>query len=209
MYMMNCHPKLIIVIFLLVTVVGLNAQVKSGYTIGLNMSTMTLKISGVSPVQEAITGIHIGRIYDIPFKSYFALEPGFLFSAKGTFYKIDTAEYVLSPIYIELPVLANFAIGSEVIKISFFSGPYIAYGLGGMAESEGENKKIKFGSGNKDDIKPFDLGLNFGVGINFKGVMISGRYESGLINLSPLSLVDSEMKNKVYAISLILLFESR
>jgi hypothetical protein len=188
---------------------GLNAQVKSGYTIGLNIATMTLKIPGVLPVQEAVKGIHFGRIYDIQFTSYFTVQSGFLFSAKGTFYKIDTAEYSISPIYIELPVLANFAIGSDAIKISFFSGPYIAYGLGGLVESEGENKKIHFGSGSQDDIRPFDLGLNFGVGINFKGLMISGRYESGLINLSPMSFGDSEMNNKVYAISLILLFEGR
>jgi len=206
---MNCHPRLIIVVFLAVAVVGLNAQVKSGYTIGLNISNMSLKTSGVLPEQEAITGIHIGLIYDIPLKRCFSLQSGLLFSAKGTFYKINTAEYFISPIYIELPLLANFAIGSDVIKVSFFSGPYIAYGLGGLAESEGENKKIKFGSGNQDDIRPFDLGLIFGIGINFKGLMISGRYESGLANLSPLLLDESEMKNKVYAISLVLLFEGR
>jgi hypothetical protein len=55
-------------------------------------------------------------------------------------------------------------------------------------------------------LKPFDIGLNFGAGINIKGLMISAQYGIGLANLSPVTIGDSEMKNKVIGISISSLF---
>ena len=80
---MKSYLKFSFEIFLLVAFTDLHAQIKSGYIIGLNLSTMTLKSSGKSIEPKTMTGVHLGSIFGIHLKSNFALEPGLLFSAKG------------------------------------------------------------------------------------------------------------------------------
>jgi hypothetical protein len=159
----------------------MHAQIKSGYMIGLNLSTMTLKISGKSFEPEIMTGIHVGRIIEVPLRGNFTLQSGLLFSAKG----------------------------SDAVKISLLAGPYFACGIGGNKESGGELKKISFGSDENRDLRLFDIGLNFGAGLIIKGLLISAQYELGLANLSPSTKVDTEMKSKVIGISVTTLFAGK
>ena len=190
-------------IFLFIVFTDVQAQVIPGYIFGLNLSTITLKTKGISTKPETPIGIHFGGFFDIPLNDNLGLEPALLFSAKGSNYKIDSVEYSLSPIYIEVPVMAVYSFGSDAIKISLFAGPYFACGVGGYKiESGGELKKINFGSGRNNDLRPFDIGINFGAGINFKGLLISAQYGIGLSNLSPVTLDVQEMKNRVVGISI-------
>jgi hypothetical protein len=205
----NSLLKSALAIALMVAFTDLHAQIKSGYTIGLNLSTMTMSTSGKSFEPETMTGIHVGRIIEIPLKGNFSLKSGLLFSAKGSVYKTDTVEFSFSPVYIEVPVKIAFSIGSEVIKISLFTGPYFACGIGGNKESGGELEKIRFGSGENRDLRLFDIGLNFGSGVTIKGFMISAQYDLGLANISPAINVDSEMKSKVIGISITTLFAGK
>ena len=122
-----------------------------------------------------------------------------MFSAKGTDYKIDSVRYSLSPVYIEVPLNIGYRLGN----ISLFAGPYIACGIGGLKmDAKGNLKDISFGSGDNKDMKPFDVGFNFGVGINVKGILISAQYGLGLANIAPGPTLYSEMKNKVISISI-------
>jgi hypothetical protein len=179
------------------------APVKTGYIFGLNLSTITLKINGVNSKANTPAGIHFGGFIEVPIKGRFTLQPGLLFSAKGSDYKIDTIEYSISPIYIEVPVMACYSFGSDVFKVSLFAGPYFACGVGGYKlASGGRMENISFGSGKNYDIKPFDIGFNFGAGINIKGLLISAQYGKGLVNISPVASADIEMKNKVIGISI-------
>ena len=179
------------------------AQVKTEYVFGLNLSTITLKINGVSSKASTPAGIHFGGFIEVPLNGRFTLQPGLLFSAKGSDYKVDTIEYSISPIYIEVPVIAVYSFGSDVFKISLFAGPYFACGVGGYKLGSGAGiENIRFGSGKNHDLKPFDIGLNFGAGINIKGLLISAQYGIGLANISPMASADTEMKNKVIGISI-------
>jgi hypothetical protein len=179
------------------------AQVKTEYIIGLNLSTITLKTNGVSSKASTPAGIHFGGLIEVPLKGRFTLQPGLLFSAKGSDYKVDTIEFSISPIYIEVPVNAVYSFGSDVVKISLFAGPYFACGVGGYKfESGSEIESIRFGSGKNRDLMPFDIGLNFGAGINIKGLLVSAQYGMGLANISPTASADTEMKNKVIGISI-------
>ena len=207
---MKIYLKSVLAISLSIAYINVHAQIIPEYIFGLNLSTMTLKTKGISSKPETPIGIHFGGLFKIPLKDNLALQPSLLFSAKGANYKIDSVEFSLSPIYIEVPVIVVYSFGSDEIKISLFAGPYFACGVGGYKiESGGELKKINFGSGNKNDLKPFDIGLNFGVGVNIKGLLISAQYGIGLANISPVTTVDSEMKNKVIGISLSSLFAGK
>jgi hypothetical protein len=199
---MRGYLKSAFVIFLTVVLTNLHAQVKPGYIFGLNLSTLTLKTKGISYDSKILAGIQYGGFLEIPLSDNFAFRPNLLFSAKGSNYKTDTAEFSISPIYVEVSVFAIYSIGSEVIKLSLFAGPYLACGISGYKiDTRGDMKDISFGSHEYNDLKPFDVGLNFGAGVSIKGILISAQYGMGLANLSPVTIIDSEMKNKVIGIS--------
>lgn len=181
----------------------------SGYTIGFNLSEMTYTISGKDIPSETMTGIHFGRIYDMPVKRNLSLQSGFIFTAKGSILKNDTSDFSLSPIYFEVPVHAFYSFGPEFIKISLFGGPYIACGIGGRIESGGESFSIRYGSGEGKDIRLLDMGFVAGAGLSIKGFMISAQYESGLVNISPRAKSDSEIRNNLISISITSLFEGK
>ena len=207
---MRSYLRTVLVIFLAVAYTDMHAQIKTGYIFGLNLSTITLKAKDISSAPETPVGIHFGGFFEIPLKGSFTFEPAILFSAKGSNYKIDTVEFSLSPIYIEVPVIARWSFGSEAIKISLFAGPYFACGIGGYKiEPGGELKNISYGSDENNDLKQFDIGLNFGAGVNIKGLLISAQYGLGLLNIAPASTFDTEMKNKVIGISISSLFEGK
>jgi hypothetical protein len=204
---MKIYLKSALAILLMVSFTDAQAQIKPGYIFGLNLSTVTLKTKGISSKPETPAGIHFGGFLEIPIKGNFALQPGLLLSAKGSNFKIDSTEFSLAPVYLEVPVMAVYSFGSDAVKISLFAGPYFACGIGGYKiESEGGFKYLSFGSGENKDLKPFDIGLNFGAGVNIKGFMISAQYGIGLLNILPSTTTDSEIKNKVIEISISSLF---
>jgi hypothetical protein len=188
----------------------MHAQITPGYIFGLNVSTVTLKSKGTESVPEKPVGIHFGGNFEIPVTRRFNFNPGLQLSAKGSNYSIDSVDYSLSPIYFEVPLTAIYSLGSDAIKISFLAGPYFACAVGGYKiEQGGELKNISYGSDANNDLKRFDIGLNFGAGLNIRGLMISAQYGIGLLNIAPLSTLDSEMKNKVIGISISSLFAGK
>jgi hypothetical protein len=194
----------------MVTLTDVQAQIKHGYVFGLNLSTLKLKTKDLTSKPDMPAGVHFGGFIEIPLTGPLALQSGVLFSAKGSNYKIDTTEYTLSPIYIEVPIMIACNIGSHVVKISLFAGPYFAYGLGGYKiESGSDLNKINFGNGVASDIRSVDAGVNFGAGINVKGVFVSVRYGLGLTNLAPSINAGSVMKNKVIGISFCTLIDGK
>ena len=184
----------------------LQAQIKFGPQAGVNLSTMTLSYSGMSLDPTTLIGFHAGVISEIPIIAGLSLRPGILFSSKGSKFSIMTEEGSISPGYIEVPVNVAYGIGSDALKFSIFAGPYVAYGLTGSVKSGGQSEDIVFGTGEDDDMNPFDYGVNFGVGVSLKALYISAQYGLGLAELSPDSSGDTEFKNTVIGISLAYLF---
>jgi hypothetical protein len=207
---MKNYLKSAFVIFLAIGLTDMHAQIRPGYIFGLNLSTLTLKTKGISTEPKTMIGIHYGGFYDFPVTDNFSLQPSLLFSAKGSNYKIDSVVFSISPIYLEVSVIAAYRFDLNVLKISLFAGPYFACGIGGYKiDSGGELKNINFGLGENNDLKTFDFGLNFGAGINIKGFLVSAQYGIGLANVSPVTTLDSEMKNKVIGISISSLFKGK
>jgi hypothetical protein len=208
--MMNSFLKYITAFFLFTFLADLNGQIRYGQIIGLNLSTMTMINEGKSYTPKISPGIHFGGAIELPLGRNFFFQPALLFSAKGSVYKIDTLQYSISPIYAEVPVIISYSFGSEVIKITLFAGPYFACGIGGNTLlTGGQFKNISYGSDVSNDLKRFDIGIYSGAGLNIKGFLICAQYEYGLTNLSPPVSADSEMKNRVLAISFVSAFGNR
>jgi hypothetical protein len=207
---MNIYLKPVLLISLIFVFSIISAQIKPGYIFGVNFSTITLNTKSITSSPETPVSFHFGGQLEIPIMGNLTFDPGFLLSAKGSNYKIDTVEFSLSPIYIEIPVIAMYSFGTDDIKISLFAGPYFACGIGGYKiEPGGEMQNINYGSGANDDLKTFDIGFNFGAGINFRGLLISAQYGIGLANIAPETAYDTVMKNKVIGISISSLFAGK
>ena len=75
-------------------------------------------------------------------------------------------------------------------KLLVFAGPYLGYGLSVSGDAipviiGGDvirMTKLKFGSGN-DNLKPFDFGLNGGVGYQYTNIFFKVQYNFGLANM--------------------------
>jgi hypothetical protein len=207
---MNKHIKYILAIFLTLALTETEAQIKPGYIFGLNLSTIALKNNDISSNPNMPAGIHLGVFLDIPVKGNFTFQPALVFSAKGADYGIDSVDISMAPTYMEVPLIAVYSFGSDAVKISLFAGPYFAGGIGGYKiVAGGPLKDLNFGSGENDDLRFFDIGLNFGAGVNIGGLMISAQYGIGLVNISPVTTDDMEMKNKVIGISISSLFAAK
>jgi hypothetical protein len=199
---MKDYLKYILTIFLIASSSGVYAQIKSRYTGGLNISTMKLKAEGLTSSPSTPLGIHFGYAFEIPVIRGFTFQPGVLFSAKGTYYSLDSTDHSVSPIYIEVPANAALTIGGDKIKISLLAGPYIAFGVGGTIWESGQSvKDLKFGTGAGKDISFIDAGLNFGIGVCINKFMVTFQYGIGLTNISGDNPGVSEMKNQVIGIS--------
>ena len=194
--------KCALAIFLIASSSGVYAQIKSRYTGGLNISAMKLKAEGLNSSPGTPLGIHFGYAFEIPVIRSFTFQPGVLFSAKGTNYRLDSTDHSISPIYIEIPANAALTIGGDKIKISLLAGPYIAFGVGGTIWKSGQSvKDLKFGRGAGKDISFIDAGLNFGIGVCINKFMVTFQYGMGLTNISGDDPGVTEMKNQVIGIS--------
>lgn len=207
---MKTTLKSLLVIIMMLAFTGLQAQVKFGPKVGMNLSTMTLKSSGISFDPKMLVGFHAGLISEIGLADNLKLQPGILYSSKGSKYEItlfeETFDFSMAPAFIEVPVNLMYSFGPGDTKFNVFAGPYFAYGIGGKYKSEGESEDISFGTSEDDDMKPFDIGVNFGVGVNIKGFLISAQYGLGLANLTTEDTGDTEIKNQVIGISVGYLF---
>ena len=199
---MKNFMKSALVICMMFTVTNMHAQIKIGPTAGLNLSTMTLKSMGLSLDPKTIVGFNVGVISEFNLKGNLFLQPALLFSAKGSKYSVLEEEMTITPSFIEIPVNAMYKFGSGSTKFFLNAGPYFGLAIGGKTKSGGESADIKFGSGESNDMKRFDFGLNLGAGIEIKNFLISAHYGLGLANLAPVTTDDTEVKIRVIGISI-------
>jgi len=165
-------------------------------------------------------GFHAGIFVEIPISNRFAFEPGILFLTKGYYYSdswTDSIEqeheyYEEKYLYyldIPLPFKASLEFGG--IKIFGTAGPYLGIGIGGKiydydkidgVKDESE-EKVSWGSTEgKDHLKPFDYGLTFGAGVEFKSFQLSFAYDLGLANISVYTEEGYKINNRVMLVSL-------
>jgi hypothetical protein len=206
---MKNYIRSALVIFLIVSFTDVYAQIKSGYMIGLNLSSMIYTDKGVNIAPETWAGIHFGGLFEIPVAGAFTIQTAALFSSKSTGYEIDSGQYSIGPIFIEVPIRAVLSFGSAAFRVSFFAGPYFALGIDGLMISPTNTTSMQFGSGYNHDMKPFDMGFNLGGGFSIHGLLITGQYGYGMVNLAPVTSDGSEMRNRVWSISFASLFSGK
>ena len=195
---------------------------------GLNLANISKNSSGEVDDANMLSSFHVGVMADLPVGQYFSIQPGLLFTGKGSriqsgnssdnnYYKATT-----NPLYVELPVNAVFKIPLETNSQLFVgAGPYIAMGVGGKRKIEGKVLGVAFSR--KDNIdfsnddpttlnkeegsgfgimRRFDAGINATAGLILNKFLVSVNYGWGLTKLQSGADNGEDNKNKHRVLSL-------
>lgn len=153
--------------FLMTAVLGMFAlagfsQVKWDARVGMNFSNMTKDSEA-----KALPGFNLGVGMDYGFSENWSLQSGLMISSKGWKYKEEGEKMTYRPIYLDIPILAAYKFNiSDNTKFVINAGPYLAFGLGGKAKyGEYDYKLFKEEEGQDAKMKRFDLGLQYGIGL--------------------------------------------
>lgn len=210
---------------------GAYAQESSFYIKGgLNLANVSTTSSGRIDNANMLTSFHVGFMGDLPLGKVVAIQPGLLFTGKGT--KSQTGQpgdsyyfkATSNPYYIEVPVNIVFKIPLADKESSFFigAGPYAAIGIAGKNKTEGNAGLVSFSGNEKieysnDDpttfnqqegagfgiMRRFDFGLNGTAGFQLHNVLISANYGYGLTKINSVAKNDDDQnKHRVLGFSL-------
>jgi len=197
---------------------------------GVNFANVSYNSNGEVDNANILTSFHVGIVGDIPILKVLAIQPGILFTGKGS--KIQSGnstdlnyyKATVNPTYIEVPVNAviKLPLASDESNFFFGAGPYIAIGVGGKRKIEGKTVGVAFSSNEKieysnDDpstfnneegtglgvMRRFDYGLNGIAGFQLGKGMIALNYGYGLAKLQSgtNSSDDNRNKHRVLSIS--------
>ncbi|MBL7738288.1 MAG: PorT family protein [Chitinophagaceae bacterium] len=193
---------------------------------GLNLANVSITDDGGIDDAKTLASFQVGIIGDLNITSFFAIQPGLVFTGKGTKAQSGTEgsaswyKATSNPWYLEVPV--NFVFKTPTGPVKFFAGagPYIAMGIAGKNKVEGAILGTGFSSENNiefsnDDpstlneeegagfgvMKRFDYGLNGLLGIETSSIIISANYGLGLAKLQSGSNAGEDNNNKHRVIS--------
>lgn len=132
------------------------SQARWDVQFGMNFSNMT-KFDDA----KMLPGFKVGLGMDYAFTDIWSLKSGLMFESKG--YKVEKDK--VRPIYMQIPVMAAWKANiTDDIKFVVNAGPYFAVGLGGKYKENGGGSAKLFSSDGMD-MKRFDLGIQWGIGV--------------------------------------------
>jgi Outer membrane protein beta-barrel domain len=212
----------------IVFAIGSYAQEGSAYIKGgFNLANVSITNDGRIDDAKSLPSFNVGIMGDVPLGRFLALQPGLLFTGKGTKTQSgqpSDATYfkaTSNPFYIELPL--NVVIKIPLVpKSSLFigAGPYAAIGIAGKNKSEGKVYGVAFNNSqniqfSNDDpatfneqegagfgiMRRFDFGLNGTAGLELNNLLLSVNYGYGLTKINSVENNDND-KNKHRILSL-------
>lgn len=198
-------------LFLGVTIVAQNQQVKVGVKAGLNMASLTFAENGLNSSSK--TGFTTGFMIEIPMTKNFSLQPELLYSQQGSkssFSDKDvTNSHYKSTIdlnYLNIPLMLKY----YVIKgLSVQAGPQIGILL--KANNKYEDNFLGYENHDTFNLKEYSTGIdtsvNFGLGYQFKDKFYTDvRYNISYSNVfkdgNSNHFIDGDMKNRVFQITI-------
>jgi hypothetical protein len=149
---------------------------------GINLANVTISDNGKIDDAKMLSSFQVGIIGDFPLTGVLYLQPGLLFTGKGTKTQSgDPASSLYSkattnPYYVELPVNLVFKTpvgsGTHASENRFFvgAGPYLAAGVSGKIKNEGtigafaynNERNIEFSNDDPTTLD-YEEGAGFGI----------------------------------------------
>lgn len=226
---MNIFPLCAIAILFSVSANAQTARIQGG----INLANISVTDKGRVDDSKMLSSFTIGIVGDIPLAPFVSLQPGVLFTGKGSKVQNGTEgtngyyKQTFNPRYIEIP--ANIVFKTPGVSGTRFfagAGPYLAIGIGGKTKTEGQNllgsynveRDITFSNDdpttlNEEEgtgfnvVKRFDYGLNGTAGIETKSFVLSANYGLGLAKLQSGSNSSADNNNKHRVLSFTLGFK--
>ncbi len=188
---------------------------------GVNLANVTIDNNGRVDESNGLTSFQVGAILDLPLGDGLSLQPGLLYTGKGSktqqgsessasFYRATT-----NPRYVELPVnLVGKIPMTGSSNFYFGAGPYVAAGIGGKNKVNGKlfgvafNREtdINFSNDNPltsteenqgyGKLKRFDYGFNVLTGLDLGKFSVGANYGYGLAKINSGSSNRANDKNK-------------
>lgn len=162
-----------------------------GVKAGLNYSTISYKEQGVSINPDSRIGLVVGAVYDINIGSSSTVRAGVQYSGKG-FQAEDSDSFfgslkqTFKSQYIDVPITYNYFVKDTTSGLFLEGGITPGFVLAA-------NTKIEFTEDGetsieendvKDDFRPIDVALTFGIGYKIGNqVSIGLNYALGMLNL--------------------------
>ncbi len=199
--------KRVFLILLMMSLIRLSfSQFSVSFNAGFNhdniMYSDYLKNSIPSDIKDITTGplnsFCFGGLVNYELNKKFSLQSGLFYTGKGgtitlTYYLTDQIKVIpndrITPFYLELPlnIVYNYK------NFQFFVGPYLNLGLAGRTVITGDligygsiydqSRAIKFGTSDSADLRPFNYGLNFGMGYRLNNFLFRLQYQIGKTDL--------------------------
>ena len=216
-------------ILLTVTAHAQNARIQAG----VNLANVSVTNDGRIDDANMLPSFQVGIVGDVHIASILYLQPGILFTGKGSKIEIGRPgenlyiKQTSNPFYIEVPVnlVAKLPFNSES-HFFFGAGPYGAIGIAGKAKTDKNalgftshyEHNIAFSNDdpttfNEEEgtgigvLKRFDYGLNGVVGVEGPKITLSAGYGLGLAKLQSGSNSGEDNNNKHRVLSFTLGFK--
>lgn len=173
--------KKLIPIFLLLLLSSwsLTAQVVFGVREGEAYSSMVQKTEGVYHVGSKF-GYSVAGLAEIHLYKRLSLRPEVAFVKQGgsflSDYEVDGVRNTYSDcsVYsLQVPMNLSFTFPVYDVKLSFLTGPVADVPLFGKIKTQNQHEDISFGNKEGKDLRPFDLGIDAGLIVEYKNCFFS------------------------------------
>lgn len=181
------------------------AQFMIGPTVGLNISNIKLNDLEEGQSLNPISGISFGAVANIDLAKNLYLQPELRYSQQGAINEFADSTGIYESKaqinYIAIPILLKYSFKiNEDINLFLLGGPRFSYGIGKVSITEdGDSYKETF---EEVGFKKSDLGLDFGLGLQFGNFTLDGRYTLGLSNLNDEEDEDFKASHRIIGINL-------
>ena len=165
-----------------------------GITAGVNLAGVSGDVGDL--LTENRTGFAAGGFAEIGLSPAFSIRPEVLYSQKGAKESEGGDEIVFKLTYIEIPVLAKYAIPMEgSLRPWLAAGPAVSFKAGCDIETDiGGSEDSLDCDETEFQMKSTDFSLLFGAGVDVGAFSLGIRYDLGLANTLDVDGFDSKNK---------------
>jgi Outer membrane protein beta-barrel domain len=190
--------KTLILIFSIVALSNVKAQIQFGVKAGLNLANWNLSSNSGGPSPSTKTDFNAGVLASLPLASSFTLQPEINYSGQGAKSIDNGVTTTLNYDYINVPVLIKYNHSSGLFAET---GPQAGFLIGAKVSEGGQSVDVK------NQSQSFDFSWAFGIGYMIPDINlgIDARYNLGLTNIAK-SSTDGTAKNSVFQFGIFYLF---
>lgn len=183
--------KILSVLVIAMLAVTASAQVTWNSKAGVGISSCILSDGGEDPKAHFVGKLGAGMEY--PLSSNFSLMPSAEVAFKGAKWSFEYAGYYVDQTvdiyYLQIPVLGAYRFNlTNRLNLVAKAGPYFAFGFAGKVDqyaySGGSSASISAGVFSEEvGGKRFEVGLDFGLDLEFRRWVVGAEYEFGITPL--------------------------